>query len=51
MLPTVAAKQMCTPNSFVHRCIINSSVKQAGRYLHAIIISSLKSIGSVVFKL
>ena len=49
MLATVAAKQMCTPNCFVHRCMINSSVKQVGRYLHAI--SSLKSIGSVVFEL
>ena len=48
MLATIAAKQMCIPNCIVHRCMMNSSVKQAGRYLHAII-SSLKSIGSVVF--
>ena len=35
---TVAAKQMCTPNCSVHRCMINSSVKQAVRYLYNIML-------------
>ena len=48
MLATVAAKQMCTPNYFVHRCMINSSVQQAAREVLTCYISSLKSIGSVV---
>ena len=30
MLATVAAKQMCTPNRFVHRCMINSLVEKQG---------------------
>ena len=47
MLATVMAKQMCTPSHFVHRCMINSSVKQVGWHLH----SSLKPISTVVFEL
>ena len=50
MLATVVAKQMCTPNCFVHRCMINSLVKKSREVLTCYI-SSLKSIGGVIFEL